>query len=66
MRGAPFYVLRNTYIPALLLEVGYLTNPTEEKFLRNPYYREQLAEAISQSIISFNKDFGERIIQVKK
>ncbi len=66
MRGASFYVLRNTYIPALLLEVGYLTNSTEEKFLKNSYYREQLAEAISQSIISFNRDFGERIVKIKK
>jgi len=51
-----FFVLRNTLVPAILVEVGYLTNPKEESLLRTKSYREKIAQAIAKSIIEYAKD----------
>jgi N-acetylmuramoyl-L-alanine amidase len=48
-----FYVLRNTLIPAVLVEVGFLSNPQDEKGLKDPGYRQQIADAIVQSIVGY-------------
>ncbi len=48
-----FYVLRNTLIPAILVEVGFLTNPKEEKLLRNSVHRQKIAEGLAKSILEY-------------
>jgi len=50
-----FYVLRNTIIPAILVEVGYLSNPKEEKLLKTREYRKKVAHAIARSILDYAK-----------
>jgi N-acetylmuramoyl-L-alanine amidase len=59
-RGAPtlnrgvrrrgYYVLRRTRIPAVLVECGFLTNPTEAQYAQSSSYRQQLAEAIGRGV----------------
>ena len=59
-RGAPsanrgvrrrgFYVLRNTRIPSVLVECGFLTNPTEAQYALNVAYRQKLAMEIAHGI----------------
>ncbi|MCL2356892.1 MAG: N-acetylmuramoyl-L-alanine amidase family protein [Defluviitaleaceae bacterium] len=46
-----FVVLRETNMPAVLLELGFLTNPDEAALLACPDYRRTLASAIYQSIV---------------
>lgn len=48
-----FFVVRNTLIPAVLIEVGFLTNRKEEEELSSPIYRQKVAQAIARSIISY-------------
>jgi len=50
-----FFVLRNTLVPAVLVEVGYLSNKKEERLLRKPEFRQKVAQAIAQSIIRYEK-----------
>ncbi len=40
------YVLRYAHMPAVNVEVGFITNPTEERQLMNPHYQSRLAWAI--------------------
>ncbi|MFQ3577510.1 MAG: N-acetylmuramoyl-L-alanine amidase [Verrucomicrobiia bacterium] len=47
-----FYILRNTRIPAVLVECGFLTNPTEGKRAMSPQYRQIMAEAIAAGILA--------------
>jgi len=56
VKSASFYVLKGVRMPAVLVEVGYLSNYKEERLIRNNYYRQQLAEAIGQGVNSFIKD----------
>lgn len=43
-------LLHNVPMPALLIEVGFITNPTEEAVLATPEYQEVLAEGIAAGI----------------
>ncbi len=53
VRGAPLAVLQGAHMPAILIEAGYLTNPAEEKNLRNHRFLADLATEISRGIEDF-------------
>lgn len=53
---AGFAVLKAPDIPSVLIELGYLSNYTEEKSLRQPAYRRKLGEAITKSVVRYFKD----------
>ncbi len=46
-----FYVLRKTAIPGVLVECGFLTNPTEARLAQTTAYRDKLAEEITRGIL---------------
>lgn len=53
IQGAPLTVLQGAQMPATLIEVGYLTNPAEEKNLRNNRFLMDVAAEISRGIEDF-------------
>ena len=50
VRRRGYYVLRKTRTPAVLVECGFLTNPTEAQYAQSTSYRQQLAEEIARGI----------------
>src|SRR5438132_5369318 len=50
VRRRGFYVLRKTNIPAVLVECGFLTNPTEAAYAQTASYRQKLAEEIAAGV----------------
>jgi N-acetylmuramoyl-L-alanine amidase len=50
---APCFVLRGADMPAVLVEIGYVTHPAEEKVLKDPGSMSTVAEAVSQGIKAF-------------
>lgn len=50
VRRRGYYVLRRTRIPAVLVECGFLTNPTEARYAQTSTYRQILAEEIARGI----------------
>ncbi len=48
-------VLRHTHCPAVLVEVGYLSDIEEEAKLRDPEYRKRVAHAIADAIVDYFK-----------
>ena len=50
VKGANFYVLKHTSIPASLVELAFITNPEEEYLLADDNYQQQLAIAITRGI----------------
>jgi len=50
IRRRGFYVLRRTAIPSVLVECGFLTNPTEGRLAQTGDYRQRLAEQIARGI----------------
>ncbi|MDK2821323.1 MAG: N-acetylmuramoyl-L-alanine amidase [Clostridia bacterium] len=51
--GIDAYVLRTQDIPAVIVEVGFISNPKEEKLLADPLYQRQMAFAIYSGIIDY-------------
>jgi N-acetylmuramoyl-L-alanine amidase len=50
VRRRGYYVLRKTSVPAVLVECGFLTNPTEAAYAQNASYRQKLAEEIAAGV----------------
>ena len=52
-KDAGFWVLVNNIPRAILVEIGFVTNPSEEQKLNDENYRQKIAEGICSGIISF-------------
>ena len=48
-----FEILRETTMPAVLVECGFITNVSDMKKLKDPNYQDMLAEGIMQGTLSF-------------
>jgi N-acetylmuramoyl-L-alanine amidase len=53
VKQANFYVLRGAFMPAVLIEVGFISNPREEELLGNAQYQERLARTIFEGVKRF-------------
>ena len=56
VKHAPFVVLIGTKVPAVLVEVGFISNPTEGKKLTTKAYQRQLATSIAAGIEQYIKN----------
>ncbi|MGF1495391.1 MAG: N-acetylmuramoyl-L-alanine amidase, partial [Elainellaceae cyanobacterium] len=53
VKEARFYVIRNTPMPAVLVETGFVTGANDAPRLADPNFRQQMAEAIAQGIFEY-------------
>ena len=53
VKGALFYVLVNCDMPSVLVEVSFISNPDEEKKLRNKEYLESAVKGIAEGVIMY-------------
>src|SRR6266487_4914176 len=58
VRRRGYYVLRRTNVPAVLVECGFLTNPTEAAYAQTASYRQKLAEEIAAGVRGRNSVGG--------
>jgi len=54
VESAGFVVLKSPDIPSMLVETAFLSNPMEEKRLRNSHYQEKLAKAIFKGVRKYH------------
>lgn len=52
-KSANYFVLRNSNMPAALVETGFLSNPSDAAKLAREDYRQQVAEAIFEGIVQY-------------
>ncbi|MEO0038785.1 MAG: hypothetical protein RIQ59_1996 [Bacteroidota bacterium] len=57
VKQAPYMVLHKAYMPRVLIENGFISNPVEGAKLDSEEGQQEIAEAIAQAIISYKKDF---------
>lgn len=55
VKQAPFYVLMGVAMPAVLVEVGFISNPLEGERLSSGYIQEKTARALLKGILSFQR-----------
>ena len=62
VKQAGFLVLRNTYMPSVLVELGFLTNKIEGAYLNSKKGQNEMSEAIAKAIVSY-KNFLQSDLQ---
>ena len=61
VKQAGFYVLGGAAMPAVLIEIGFVTNPKEERKLREPRYRDDIARAITAGLAGYKRAWDQRL-----
>ena len=57
VKQAPYMVLHKAYMPRVLIETGFISNPTEGARLDSDEGQQEIASAIADAIVSYKKDF---------
>lgn len=68
VKQAPFMVLHKAYMPRVLIEMGFISNPDEGNRLDSEQGQQAIAEAIANAILKYKKEFygaGEADTSVK-
>lgn len=63
VKQAGFYVLGGAAMPAILIEIGFVTNPREERKLREVRYRDEIARAIAAALAEYKRAWDQRLRQ---
>ena len=59
IKQTPLWVLDAAYMPSVLIELGFLSNNTEGKYLNSSSGQEAMAQAIAAAIIDYKKEYFE-------
>ncbi len=57
IKQAPLRVLMGATMPAVLVEVGFITNPEEERLLRSADFQNRLAQAIFRGVLKYKERY---------
>ena len=58
VKTAPFIVLMGASMPSILTEVGFISNPDEERFLTTAENHQRVAEALFEGVKQYLQDLG--------
>lgn len=57
VKQAPFMVLHKAYMPRVLVETGFVSNPTEGNVLNSEEGQDDIAKAIAEAILSYKREY---------
>ena len=57
VKQAPLWVLDASYMPSVLIEIGFISNVEEGKFLNSEQGQAEIAKAIAEGIIAYKKEY---------
>lgn len=60
LKENPWFVVRMARMPAVLAELGFITNPDEASLLRDPEYLKKLARGLYTGLVSFIQNFEDQ------
>lgn len=60
VRQAGFLVLRKTSMPSVLVELGYISTPAEEKYMKSSQGQDQLARAIYDAFVKYKREYDRK------
>ncbi|MBF0381861.1 MAG: N-acetylmuramoyl-L-alanine amidase [Magnetococcales bacterium] len=53
VKRADFFILKNPATPSALVEMGFLSNPNDERLIKDETYQEHLSQALSQGVTRY-------------
>jgi N-acetylmuramoyl-L-alanine amidase len=56
VKQAPFYVLAGARMPAVLVELGFISHPEESKLVATRGYQDRAAEAIAEAVVAYRAE----------
>jgi N-acetylmuramoyl-L-alanine amidase len=56
VKQAPFRVLMGATMPAILVEVSFISNPDEESRLKDTTAKDKIVDAIARAIVAYRRD----------
>jgi len=62
IKQAGFIVLKYTYMPSVLIELGFLSNKKEGAYLNSNKGQSEMAEVISNAVINYKNDFFNNLV----
>ena len=67
IKRAGFVVLRTPGIPSVLVEMGFITNPSEARKLKNPGFQKKMAWSIYRAVVRYfyGEDFGRKLVKYR-
>jgi N-acetylmuramoyl-L-alanine amidase len=65
VRQAGLLVLRKTSMPSVLIELGFITNRTEERFMASVEGQATLAQTIYRAFDAYKKDYDRKLGNIK-
>ena len=57
VKQAPFMVLHKAYMPRVLIETGFISNPVEGSLLDSEEGQNEIAQAIANAIVSYKREY---------
>jgi N-acetylmuramoyl-L-alanine amidase len=60
VKQAPFVVLLGVQMPSALVEIGFVTNPEDERRLASAERRERIAAALAEAVLEFGRRYDAR------
>ncbi|NPV91693.1 MAG: N-acetylmuramoyl-L-alanine amidase CwlD [Firmicutes bacterium] len=52
-KGEDYYILEKAQVTAVNVEIGFMSNPVEEKMMKDPAYQDKLARAIYSGVVRY-------------
>ncbi len=62
VKQAGFFVLNGAFMPAVLFEMAFISNPQEEALLNDSAFRTRLVDGLADSLLSYLSQYGERAL----
>lgn len=66
IKRARFVVIREVTIPGVLIEGGFLSNPSDARLIAMPQYRQQMAQCIMTAVSTYRRAVGAQFLVSKK
>jgi N-acetylmuramoyl-L-alanine amidase len=62
VKQAGFFVLNGAYMPAVLFEMAFISNPREEALLNDSAFRIRLVDGLATSLLGYLDGYGQRLV----
>ncbi len=62
VKQAGFFVLNGAYMPAVLFEMAFISNPREETLLNDSAFRSRLVDGLAESLLGYLDGYGRRLV----
>jgi N-acetylmuramoyl-L-alanine amidase len=54
LKESGFYVIKNTRMPAALVEISFVSNPTEENLANTAAFKDKVSRALANALIEYS------------